>query len=123
MQVHSKVSSSPNKSVVASTDFELSSIHLRKLALVFAEENGIEHRFNCETKTVGIYWFESFKVAHNFTFRNPETTYIAWRRGFNKVAVQKFFTILKDVDRNILRLILGHIGSIMQTSPVYLLCR
>lgn len=75
----------------------LTSIQVRKLAFQFAEENGLEHRFNRETKSAGVDWFDGFKAANNLSLRNPEATSIARLRGFNKVAVQKFFTILREV--------------------------
>lgn len=75
----------------------LTSIQVRKLAFQFAEENKIQHRFNRELKIAGIDWFDAFKAANNLSLRNPEATSIARLRGFNKVAVQKFFTILREV--------------------------
>lgn len=75
----------------------LTSTQVRKLAYQYAEANGIEHRFNREIKAAGTDWFKSFSAHNNMSLRNPEATSIARLRGFNKIAVDKFFTILEEV--------------------------
>lgn len=75
----------------------LTSIQVRKLAYQYAEANNIEHRFNRETQAAGTDWLKSFSACNNMSLRNPEATSIARLRGFNKVAVEKFFAILKEV--------------------------
>ncbi|CAH1960860.1 unnamed protein product [Acanthoscelides obtectus] len=72
-------------------------IQVQKLAFEYAETNGIEHRFNKQNKMAGIDWFRQFRAENNLSLRNPEPKSIARLRGFNKVAVEKFFDILKDV--------------------------
>ncbi|XP_030745714.1 uncharacterized protein LOC115874645 [Sitophilus oryzae] len=75
----------------------MTSVQVRKLAFQFAEENKIQHRFNRETKTAGVDWFNGFKAANRLSLRNPEATSVARLRGFNKVSVEIFFSILREV--------------------------
>lgn len=47
--------------------------------------------------TAGIDWFDEFKAANNRSLWNPEASSIVSLRGFNKIAVGKCFTILREV--------------------------
>ncbi|KAJ8910117.1 hypothetical protein NQ315_007955 [Exocentrus adspersus] len=75
----------------------LSSIQIRQLAFQFAEANNIDHRFNKESKFAGPDWLRNFNMTNKLSFRTPEATSTARLMGFNKVAVGRFFDILKDV--------------------------
>ncbi|XP_030763701.1 uncharacterized protein LOC115888207 [Sitophilus oryzae] len=71
----------------------MTSVQVRKLAFQFAEENKIQHRFNRETKTAGVDWFNGFKAANRLSLRNPEATSVARLRGFNKVQLNLFLSL------------------------------
>ncbi|XP_030764171.1 uncharacterized protein LOC115888559 [Sitophilus oryzae] len=61
----------------------MTSVQVRKLAFQFAEENKIQHRFNRETKTAGVDWFNGeVKEKYNFT---PDRIYNADESGLSTV--------------------------------------
>lgn len=71
---------------------------LRILAYELATRNGLSHNFNVEKKMAGKTWLYSFLSRHpNLRLRKPEATSIGRAIGFNRVAVNTFFTLLTDV--------------------------
>lgn len=77
--------------------FGLTKCELRSLAFQFAEQNGIPHRFNKNLKMAGKDWAQNFSKKHHISLRQPESTSVGRLMGFNKVAVGKFFDLLKEV--------------------------
>ena len=65
---------------------------LRELAYLFAENNKVQHPFNHQLKMAGKKWFLSFCKRHNFSLRSPEKISAARVSGFNKAAVDEFFS-------------------------------
>ncbi|KAJ8936813.1 hypothetical protein NQ318_015280 [Aromia moschata] len=76
----------------AAITYEIPAPTLRRL-----KRDALEHRFNRESKAAGTDWFKSFSARNNVSLRNLEATSIARLRGFNKIAVEQFFTILKEI--------------------------
>lgn len=71
---------------------------LRSLAYQLAERNGLAHQFNKDKKMAGKTWLYKFLERHpNVKLRTPEPTSLARAMGFNRPAVQKFFSLLSDV--------------------------
>ena len=76
--------------------FGLTKKQCRRLAFDFAEECGISHPFNKDTKMAGEDWLANFMKKHRFSVRKPEATSIARAMGFNKPSVDRFFNILRE---------------------------
>ncbi|KAL7286264.1 hypothetical protein TKK_0019440 [Trichogramma kaykai] len=94
----------------------LASRDVMKLAFDFAVKLSIPHRFNTNTSNwhnietcshtntnttfgmAGRDWLNSFMERHGLSLRKGEHTSAARAHGFNKVAVGKFFDILKKLD-------------------------
>ncbi|CAG9561341.1 unnamed protein product [Danaus chrysippus] len=78
--------------------FGLTTVVLRKLAYQLAEKNGKTHNFNHVKKIAGIDWLKGFMKRHpDLSIRRPEATSAARAMGFNKVAVNKFYSLLGEV--------------------------
>ncbi|XP_074034640.1 uncharacterized protein [Leptinotarsa decemlineata] len=77
--------------------FGLTKVQLGRLAFDFAEQNNISHRFNKSSKMAGKDWIKSFQMKFKVSLRTPEPTSIGRLMGFNKIAVEKFFHILREV--------------------------
>ena len=68
---------------------------LRQVAYQLAVANGIHDRFNNKKKEASKEWYRGFMSRHpDLSLRMPEPTSAAWARGFNEVAVGKFFDLL-----------------------------
>ena len=77
--------------------FGLNITDIRRLAFQIAEQNGIPHKFNRNTKLAGKKWFYCFMKRHpNLSIRLPENTSLARVKGFNREAVHHFFDILQQ---------------------------
>lgn len=75
--------------------FGISTYELRSLAYQYAEQNGIEHNFNGQTKLAGKDWMYGFLKRHSqLSLRTPENTSAARASGFNRVSVNAFFNLL-----------------------------
>ncbi|OXU16358.1 hypothetical protein TSAR_013303 [Trichomalopsis sarcophagae] len=74
----------------------LTSIDMRKLAFQFAEKLQIPHHFSKETGFAGKDWLRGFMRRHELSLRKAEHTSAARANGFNKEAVQEFFSLLQD---------------------------
>lgn len=71
---------------------------LRTLAFDLAEMNCIPHGFSMEKKMAGKEWLYGFLKRHpTLSLRGPESTSMARAKGFNRVAVNKFFDLLKSM--------------------------
>jgi len=58
---------------------------------------GIHDRFNNKKKVAGKEWYRGFMLCHpDLSLRMPEPTSAARARGFNEVAVSKFFDLLEE---------------------------
>lgn len=78
--------------------FGITLTDLRELAFQLAENNNIENNFNKDKKMAGKEWLYSFLSRHpQLSLRNPEATSLARAKGFNRVAVDKFFTLLQSL--------------------------
>lgn len=78
--------------------FGLTTIVLRKLAYELAEKNCKAHHFNRDKKIAGVDWLKGFMKRHqDLSIRKPEATSAARAMGFNKVAVNKFYSLLGEV--------------------------
>lgn len=78
--------------------FGLTLHDLRKFAFELAEKNGVPHTFNQERKMAGKEWLYSFLRRHpQLSLRNPEKTSLARAKGFNRVAVGKFYDLLESI--------------------------
>ena len=65
----------------------------------FAKKIGKEGVFT--DNVAGKGWYNKFKTRHpELTLRKPEPTSIARVRGFNHVAVDRFYSLLEDVTNN-----------------------
>jgi hypothetical protein len=72
---------------------------LRQLAYQLAKANNIHHRFNADKQEAGKEWYHGFMARHrDLSLRMPEATSAARAQGFNKIAVGKFFDLLKEVN-------------------------
>lgn len=77
--------------------FGLTVNELRELAFQLAERNNLKHPFG-ETGKAGIDWARGFLSRHpDLSLRKPEATSAARAMGFNKIAVQQFFTHLTNI--------------------------
>lgn len=78
--------------------FGLTMTECRKLAFQLAELNNIDHPFSKTAQTAGKGWMQAFLRRYpELTIRKPEATSGMRARGFNKVAVLKFFTLLGEL--------------------------
>lgn len=78
--------------------FGITLTDLRELAFELAEKNNISHTFNKEKKMAGKEWLYSFLSRNpDLSLRDPEKTSLARAKGFNRNAVQKFFTLLQSL--------------------------
>lgn len=77
--------------------YGLTSMELRTLAFELAEKNNIDHSFNKTHKIAGADWLRGFLKRHpDITYRKPEATSAARAMGFNRVAVDNFFSLLEQ---------------------------
>lgn len=66
---------------------------VRKLAFEIAQMNKLKHRFNVEKKIAGKKWYYSFMKRHpHLSLRQPRATSFNRATGFNKSAVNDFFS-------------------------------
>lgn len=71
---------------------------LRSLAFELANRNDLPNQFNKEKKKAGKAWLYGFLKRHpNVTLRTPEPTSLARAMGFNRPAVQKYFSLLSEI--------------------------
>jgi len=77
--------------------FGLTKLQCQRLVYDFAEDNGIHHRFNKQTKLAGDDWMCNFMSKYNFSVRKPEATSIGRLMAFNKTNVGAFFDKLKEI--------------------------
>jgi len=78
--------------------FGLTIMDLRRMAFELAERNGIACPFNVAKGLAGEDWVRSFLSRHpSLSVRTPEATSAARARGFNRVSVQDFFTLLESI--------------------------
>lgn len=76
--------------------FGITLTDLPELAFRLAEKNNIAHHFNKDSKMAGKEWLYSFLARHpQLRLRNPEQTSLSRAKGFNRIAVGKFFTLLE----------------------------
>jgi hypothetical protein len=77
--------------------FGLTMRDLRCLAYQLAQRNNLLHKFCNEKCMAGEDWVKSFLTRHpNLSIREPEATSGARAMGFNKVAVNQFFSLLEN---------------------------
>ncbi|XP_060804467.1 tigger transposable element-derived protein 6-like [Amyelois transitella] len=68
------------------------------LAYQLATKNNIKHPFSTEKERAGVDWLRGFRKRHpDIALRSPESTSAARARAFNKPVVDKFFSVLKDI--------------------------
>lgn len=71
---------------------------LRSVAFQLAEKNLVNHPFCRETELAGRDWLEGFLKRHpELSLRSPEPTSLARLKGFNRVSVDRFYELLKDI--------------------------
>lgn len=64
-----------------------------------AKRNGLQHSFKNEK--AGDQWAANFMKRHqDLALRTPESTSIARAQGFNRVAVARFFDLLRKLDEH-----------------------
>jgi hypothetical protein len=82
--------------------FGLNMKDLRSLAFQLANRNNLSHQFNSDNNLAGKDWVKGFLSRHpTLTIREPEATSGARAMGFNKVAVDQFFTLLEaSIDKH-----------------------
>lgn len=74
--------------------FGITLTDLRILAYDLAVKNNITHSFNNDKKMAGKGWLYSFLTINpRLSLRNPEATSMARAKGFNRIAVEKFFDL------------------------------
>lgn len=79
--------------------YGLTNMDVRSLAYQLAEKNNISHSFCHETKLAGKDWLRGFRRRHpELSLRCPESTSAARARAFNRPVVNKFFSILREVN-------------------------
>jgi hypothetical protein len=77
--------------------FGLTMRDLRCLAYQLAQRNNLPHKFCNKKCMAGEDWIKSFLTRHpNLSIREPEATSGARAMGFNKVAVNQFFSLLEN---------------------------
>lgn len=78
--------------------FGITLTDLRILAYDLAVKNNITHSFNNDKKMAGKGWLYSFLTRNpRLSLRNPEATSMARAKGFNRIAVEKFFDLLASL--------------------------
>ncbi|CAH1956803.1 unnamed protein product [Acanthoscelides obtectus] len=78
--------------------FGLTTVVLRKLAYQLAEKNSKAHNFNHDKMMAGVDWLKGFMKRHpDLSIRKPAATSAARAMGFNKVAVDKFYSLLGEI--------------------------
>lgn len=77
--------------------FGLTKEEFSRIAYNFAEGLDINHRFNKEKKTAGKDFVRKFMAQCNITLRKPEATSTTRLTAFNKVNVDSFFSVLKEL--------------------------
>lgn len=78
--------------------FGLTSNDVPRLAYDFAEKMKIPHRFQHTSKMAGKDWFAGFIKWHpQLSIRKPEATNIARAVGFNRVQVDLFFRVYREI--------------------------
>lgn len=71
---------------------------IRQLAYQFAENLGLKHNFNNETKTAGPQWLKSFLERNpEVVLRQAKGLSIERARGLNRAEVANFFNLLITV--------------------------
>ncbi|KAG8236981.1 hypothetical protein J437_LFUL016892 [Ladona fulva] len=78
--------------------FGLTLFDLRRLAYDLAKRNGVNHSFNKTKKIASADWLYGFLArGPEIKFRAPEKTSLARVKGFNRVAVGKFYDLLESI--------------------------
>jgi len=78
--------------------YSLSVSDPRWLAIKLAERNGISHSFSRKTMMARKEWSTAFLKRHKeLSLCSPEATSMVRITGFNKVQVDKFFNLLREV--------------------------
>ena len=78
--------------------FGVTKKELMTLAFQIAEIKGISHTFNMEKKQAGKDWYRSFmKRNPRISLRQPESTSMARARGFNREAIDRYFSLLETI--------------------------
>lgn len=78
--------------------FGLTSSDIRHLAYQLAAANKIKNTFNKRLGMAGEGWLCGFLKRHpDLSYRKPEPTSAARAMGFNRVAVQTFFSLLERI--------------------------
>lgn len=72
--------------------YGLTTKKIREVAYSFAENNGLQHRFNKEKKMAGTEWLRLFMKRHpELSLRTPTSTSVARAIGFNKPQCDRYF--------------------------------
>lgn len=80
----------------------ISVIELRRMVYEYADANTVSHNFDASTKLAGMDWFYEFRKRHpNISLRKPEATSMARVQGFNRLAVNRFYTNLNSVNETL----------------------
>lgn len=78
--------------------FGITMMDLQRLAFQLAERNELNHQFNKNKRMAGKKWVKNFlRRQSSLSLRRPEPTSYARAVGFNKPAVQKFFSLLNEI--------------------------
>lgn len=78
--------------------YGLTRMELRRAAYVYAEKNGIPHRFNKVKELAGTDWLNGFlKRNEGVRVRKPEATSINRIKAFNRDEVKVFYDNLEEV--------------------------
>lgn len=76
----------------------LTTVVLQNLAYQLAEKNAKVHNFNHDKMIAGVDWLKGFMKRHpDLSIRKPEATSAVQAMGFNKVAVNKFYSLLGEI--------------------------
>lgn len=71
---------------------------IQSVAFQLAEKNKISHPFCREKELAGREWLAGFlKRYPDLTLRSPEPTSLARLKGFNRLSVDRFFELLKEI--------------------------
>ncbi|CAH1963196.1 unnamed protein product [Acanthoscelides obtectus] len=78
--------------------FGLTTVVPRKLVYQLAEKNSKAHNFNHDKMMAGVDWLKGFMKRHpDLSIHKSEATSAARAMGFNKVAVDKFHSLLGEI--------------------------
>jgi DDE superfamily endonuclease/helix-turn-helix, Psq domain len=78
--------------------FGLTLTDVRRLAFQLADHNSIANPFNKSLGLAGEDWANNFLHRHKeLSIRSPEATSAARARGFNRITVGEFFTLLEKI--------------------------